>query len=200
MHQGTQMRLSSLILTVLLILSACQTNQGQKRQVSPNSLALPPKSLICPKNDCRGYTIIRLKRKDGTTYEQTNSYVYPVVQSIGVTIFPGEEIFLKGTFVDNELTNITALDISKKKDAVLSFKFEQINNGSMLLTTNNYGKYDIKYHLHMMPLDDERMLKTSSCPVLSGMATFESWPHPIYQLLINTFKIVEINDKAKCEY
>ena len=200
MHLGTQMRLKSLILTVLLVLSACQVNQGQKKQVRQSSLALPPKSVICPENDCRGHTVIRLKRKDGTIYEQINSYLYPVVQSIGVSIFPGEEIFLKGTVVGNELINITALDVSKKNDAVLSFKFQQINNGSMLLTVYNYGKYDIKYHLHMMPLNDERMLKTSSCPVLSGMAVFESWPYPIYQLLINNFKIIEIKDTAKCEY
>ena len=52
----------------------------------------------------------------------------------------------------------------------------------------------------MMPLKEERMLKTSSCPVSAGNMAFESWPFPIYQLLIPKIFRVNIEDKKKCEY
>lgn len=64
----------------------------------------------------------------------------------------------------------------------------------------NNSKQDIKYHLAMMPLTEENLFKTSSCPVPAGKMAYESWPHAIYQLLIPDIFIVDIKDQVVCEY
>ena len=160
---------------------------------------LPPKEKLCPKNDCRGPTTIRLIKKDGSVFEQKHEYLYPIVQFFGITILPDEHIMITGKFTDGVLTDIKALSNSNDDIPLITFDFKQ-DGEQMLLTVENHSKFDIKYNLAMMPLKEGRMLKTSSCPVSAGNMAFESWPFPIYQLLIPKIFRVNIEDKTKCEY
>ena len=164
----------------------------------PNGL--PPKDKLCPKNDCRGPITIKLIREDGTTFEQMHEYLYPIVQSMGITILAGEHVEITGDFENNKLINIRALTKTDKDLPLITFNFEQKDGKMMLLTVVNHYKHDIKYHLSMMPLKEEKLFKTSSCPVLAGKMAFESWPFPIYQLLIPEIFIIETKHNIKCEY
>jgi hypothetical protein len=59
----------------------------------------------------------------------------------------------------------------------------------------------LKYRLGIMPLDGHRLLKTSSCPVVRGTASFEHWPYPLFQAAAADFRLVEPSSEAagKCE-
>jgi hypothetical protein len=161
---------------------------------------LPPKEELCPNNDCRGPITIKLIKEDGSVFEQKNEYLYPIIQSMGITILPGENINITGTFKDNKLVNIRLLKDSDKESPLLTFSFWQERKDMMVLKVVNNSNHDIKYHLAMMPLTEENLFKTSSCPVLAGKMVYESWPHAIYQLLIPEIFIIDTNGKVKCEY
>jgi len=163
------------------------------------SSTLPPKEKLCPNNDCRGPTTIRLVKKDGSVFEQKHDYLYPIVQSFGITILPDEHIMITGKFDGGVLKDIKALSSSKDNTPLFTFDFKQ-DGKQMFLTVENHSKFNIKYHLAMMPLKERKMFKTSSCPVSAGNMAFESWPFPIYQLLIPKIFIINIGDKIKCEY
>jgi len=109
-------------------------------------------------------------------------------------------INITGDFKNKKLINIRAITKSDQEKPLITFNFEQENEKMMLLQVVNNSKYDIKYHLVMMPLKEEKFFRTSSCPVLAGKMVFESWPFPIYQLLVPEIFIVEETDKKKCEY
>lgn len=164
------------------------------------SSGLPPKEKLCPKGDCRGPIIIKLIREDGSVFKQQHEYLYPIIQPMGITILAGEHINITGDFRDKKLTNIRAIAASEKEKPLITFDFEQKDKETMLLTVVNNSKYDIKYHLAMMPLKENKLIKTSSCPVSAGKMVFESWPFPIYQLLVPEIFIIEATDKIKCEY
>lgn len=161
---------------------------------------LSPREKLCPQGDCRGPITIRLVKEDGSIFEQSHDYLYPVIQSMGITIFPGEQIKITGSFKDNKLTDTRVLGASDHDPPLITFNFSQETDKSMLLTVTNHSANDIKYHLAMMPLASERLVKTSSCPVSAGLMAFESWPFPIYQLLVPEIFIVEKSDQSKCEY
>jgi hypothetical protein len=52
----------------------------------------------------------------------------------------------------------------------------------------------------MMRLSSERLEKTSSCPVVPGGALFETWPYPIFQVLLANARLLEPGDKYDCVY
>ncbi len=161
---------------------------------------LPPKEKLCPNGDCREDVHIRLTQKDGTLFEQKSDYLYPVIQQMGITILAGEEFSIAGDFVNDTLTNIRVVDDTTKTEPVLSFRFVQKNHDSMLLVVKSHYSKDIKYHLAMMPLEKESLYKTSSCPVRAGLSVYESWPYPIYQLMIPKIFILADEHSGKCEY
>lgn len=164
------------------------------------SEGLPPKEKLCPNGDCRGSFSIRLIKEDGSVYEQNFEYLYPVIQSNGITLFPGEYVEISGTFENGQLTNIHTITEKSSESPLITFKFWQEKANMMMLEVNNNSEHDIKYHLAMMPLTEESLFKTSSCPVLAGKFSFETWPHQIYQLLIHEIFIVDIGKETTCEY
>lgn len=162
---------------------------------------LPPKSKLCPKNDCRGPLIIKLTKKDGTLFKQNHPYLYPVVQKgMGLTIFPGERFSITGNFKKGQLVDIKLLKKGSKIKPLLTFTFEQKEGKMMFLTAKNHTKHLIKYHATMMPLSKEQLYKTSSCPIDPGLVVFESWPYPIYQLFIPKIFILKKGESRKCVY
>lgn len=161
---------------------------------------LPPQEKLCPKGDCRGPMTITLVKKDGSIFERKYDYLYPIIRSTGISIFPGEQLVITGDFIDNKLTNISVLSENDKKPPLMKFSFSQENANMMVLFVENYSKYNIKYHLSLMPLEKDGLYKTSTCPLLAGFSAGESWPYPIFQLLVTEIFILEDSRRTMCEY
>jgi len=69
----------------------------------------------------------------------------------------------------------------------------------MLLRVESTFDTPLKFDLHMMALDTDAILYTSSCPVHPGRITYEHWPHAIFQLFVSDFRIVQGEDSSVCE-
>lgn len=164
------------------------------------SEGMPPKEQLCPNGDCRGPFTIKLITEDGSIYEQNFEYLYPVVQSSSINLFPGEYVEISGTFEKGQIVDIHTVTEKSSESPLITFKFWQEEVNMMMLKVTNNSEYDIKYHLAMMPLTEESLFKTSSCPVMAGKVLFETWPHQIYQLLIPEIFTIEIGDEVTCKY
>lgn len=156
---------------------------------------------MCPANDCRKDITVRLKKEDGSLYERKFDVFPPVIQGQFFTLLPGENINLEVQFENNRAVSLRSVAKVTNSKKTLNAHFEQTGDGAnaqMLLTISNPFPKTLKYHLKMMTLD-EKLLPSSSCPIGPGMTNYESWSHPIFQLVIGGIQLVS-EKSGPCEY
>jgi hypothetical protein len=82
----------------------------------------------------------------------------------------------------------------KKADLVLSFKKE---NSLMLLTIENRSSHWLAYEAHMKVPKRDGFYKTSVLPIGPHLMNFESWPHPIVELMLRNFQFSDTYPKGE---
>jgi hypothetical protein len=70
------------------------------------------------------------------------------------------------------------------------------NTSMMLSVKNPFGSF-VKYNIDMVDAKGN-LHHTSSRPVLTRGAVFESWPHPIQELRITNFRFLKPEDAIVC--
>lgn len=129
-------------------------------------------------------------------YEQKYPKI-PYVADNCVYIFPGEEFRVGLHFTD------TGIDLScdQKKESTVYFEFKfwnELTKGentvNSFLTGKNQTSKKITYDAVMVVHDSKKPLKTSIIPTGAGMTNFEHWPHPIMQLMLHNFRVVDDAD------
>ena len=131
---------------------------------------------------------------DKKHYYEQNYPKVPYVHNNEVCIFPNEEFRVGIIFSKGKVQSVT-YDPNKKCDQYFEFifkhKFTDSGEVHMTLTATNKTKYNMIYDAIMVVPDNQSPLKTSIVPVYAGLMSFEFWPHPILQLLLGDFRIVE---------
>ena len=142
----------------------------------------------CQSAQCRHNVTIRLLKPDGRWYEQKSEWLPPMIQGGLVMLYPGEKVSLVPVFEAGKFREWQRAPVHAGAAApVLTVHFRQIEGKSAMMAeiSKNAGPA-IKLSLGMFVLDGpDYPVKTSSCPLKSGKwFSTESWPHPIYSLLI----------------
>lgn len=154
----------------------------------------------CQKVLCRDPKAVRVLLKDGKVMETSAQDRTPIVLPNGwVTILLGEEIHIALEVEGDQVRNPRAIKVPSESPNTLSFRFSQDLKGDSLLVVNSTLKHIIKFDLGMMLPDGERLLKTSSCPVLGGKSLYEHWPHPIFQIVAARFRVLPAGGPLICE-
>lgn len=170
---------------------------------APDSSAEAKKSRdeICQRVLCRQPTTVRFLLKDNKVLEVPFQDVSPIVLPNGwVTVLPGEEIHIAFDVEGDSMRNPRAVKSATETKNTLSFRFSQdAKNGDSLLVVNSTLEQVVKFDLGMMLPDNERIRKTSSCPVLGGNSLYEHWPHPIFQIVAARFRVLLPGSAMKCE-
>jgi len=187
--------------TVLLVsLAACAA--PQEKVALPKGLA---KSLedACKSEytDCRRNFKVQIRKADGSVFEKTFELTYPPVQhGTFVTIFPGETLRLEADVAGDQITRLKSVgEGDPSKTIVLEFKQAEGASDMMLIVRNPFHGM-LKYQAGMMVPENDDVQKTSSCPVIAGKLGFETWPHPVFQLLLTDFHLLAENDThVTCE-
>jgi hypothetical protein len=170
-------------------------------QLSEEDAAKDP-GRTCERVLCRDATTVRVLQEDGSTLEVSLPARLPFVQPNGwITIFPGEEIFIEVDVEGDRVSNPRAVRNTESPTTTLTFKFWQAPNrkDSFLLIANPFPR-PVKFNLGMRPVPEERLRKTTSCPVLAGRTQVEHWPHPIVQLVIANIRFLPEGAERKCEF
>jgi hypothetical protein len=135
---------------------------------------------------------LKLQVDESHQYEEHFDKI-PYVDKNDVYLFAGDNFGINVTMSGDEISAVTYQKNSRKADA--EFKFSQQKTGKngflMLLITTNRLKRRLFFDGFMTIPEKKAIYKTSILPVEPGLSTFESWPHPIVQLVLRNFRFIE---------
>jgi hypothetical protein len=135
--------------------------------------------------------VLKLQIDDEHYYEQSFDKV-PYVSTDEVYLFAGEDFGVNATIANDQVVHLTYQPDPAKAD--VEFKFTQENPSTgrmMLLMIQNRLKRRLAFDALMTLPNKKDAYKTSVLPIQSGLSSFESWPHPIVQLVLKNFRVSE---------
>jgi hypothetical protein len=117
----------------------------------------------------------------------------PFVHDGDVYLFKGDEFGLILDIQDNSIRTVKYQRDVKKADVTLKFTQEVQPDGSamMILHVHNNTKQTLNLDALMTVPEKKGIAKTSILPVQPGLSGFESWPHPIVQLVLRNLRIAK---------
>lgn len=189
------MRLLSCI-ALVLFLTGCQA--ASERDVQPDRKPRASLETFCETQPCRKNQQVRFRTESGEV-NQLMALYWPVVQGQDISVLPGEELMLEinqenGHFAFKQVT------VSEKPEITLRLSLKQMDDGlGMILSVYNPLDKVLKFHIQMIDFLG-RPHKTSSCPILPGRSSYESWPHPIPELLLTSPVLLDNNADTACVY
>lgn len=133
---------------------------------------------------------IKLRRGDGTWYEQTIEHFSGAVQDIGLVVLPGQTIYVEADVSGDQLTNFLAVDHIERPEKTIVATFGQHDDGGMILSLTHPFKTDVKFDLEILRVGEEHFATTSSLPVRAGMKSHEMWPVPISMVVVKNPRLV----------
>lgn len=126
-------------------------------------------------------------------YEQDFPKI-PYVYDNSVYIFPNESFRIGIIFSGVKVTSVK-YDPDKKCEQYFEFQFthklKENDEVHMYLKATNKTQHNLIYDAIMVVHDNASPVKTSIVPIHAGLMSFEHWPHPILQLVLTEFRIVE---------
>lgn len=152
---------------------------------------------MCQKVDCLHDVRIKLKREDGSIYDQTFSSM-PVVQSDAVSVYAGNVVHFEADVRGNNLVNLKLVSSIKNRDKTISAMLNQNEEGATVLAIRNPFDRDIRIQMGIMPLDQESLLRTSSCPVTAKGGSYEMWPYPVFQVWLGELRLLNEGESRAC--
>jgi hypothetical protein len=115
----------------------------------------------------------------------------PFVDKGDVYLFKGDEFGLTLNVQDKSIRAVKYQPEVKKADVTLKFTQEVEADGTamMILHIHNNTKHTLLMDALMTVPGEKGIAKTSILPVEPGLSGFESWPHPIVQLVLRNIRI-----------
>jgi len=153
---------------------------------------------MCAATKCQRDVRVILKDKDGKPYDRTFAAFPAIVDRGTITILAGQQLYIEADLAGDQLVNMMAVDQVRHPAKTVTARFSQAKDGMMLLELNNPFDRRLKFDIAMMPLDKDRLYKTSSCPVMAGKMSFESWPYPIFQLVLSKPRLLADAAGSEC--
>jgi hypothetical protein len=124
-------------------------------------------------------------------YEQKFDKV-PYVADNDVYLFAGDAFGINLVVADGKVTGIVYQPDTKKADVLLRFSQEKSKSGNMMmLVVQSKLKQKLFYEALMTVPQKDGIYKTNMLPVEAGLVSYESWPHPIVQLVLKNFRFSE---------
>ena len=134
---------------------------------------------------------LKLRVGKGHDYRQQFDKV-PYVADNVVYLFAGDKFGVNVSINGDEIQTLTYQKDPAKAD--VDFRFEQKDIGGrpmMLLIITSKLKRRLFMDAAMTVPEKKELYKTSILPLEPGLPDFESWPHPIVQLVLRNFRFAE---------
>jgi hypothetical protein len=140
---------------------------------------------------------LRLHVDNERYYEETFDRV-PYVADNDVYLFAGEAFGINVTVTESEICRVAYQRDPAKADVELRFTQEKSPNGwMMMLVIRNRLKRRLYLDALMTIPGREEIFKTNVLPVEPNLSDFESWPHPIVQLVLRHFRFSEKSEQSR---
>ena len=133
---------------------------------------------------------LRLK-VDKVHYDEFHYDKQPYVSDNAVYLFSGEKFGVNLIVKDGRVAQVLYQPDVKKADVVFGFEQpKELQDGlGMALTIDNKMKRGVSMEGLMTIPGKKDPLKTSILPVQPGKSGLESWPHPIWQLVLGNLQL-----------
>ncbi|MFN0037933.1 MAG: hypothetical protein ACKVP2_00260 [Burkholderiales bacterium] len=117
----------------------------------------------------------------------------PFVHDGNIYLFKGDEFGLDLDIQDKSVRKVSYRPDVKKVDVTLKFTqvVEPDGAAMMVLRIHNNTKHTLYVDALMTAPGREDIAKTGILPVGPGLSGFESWPHPIVQLVLRNVRIAK---------
>lgn len=173
---GTRIRNFAPLFALVLVLSSCYAQTKSVTQEQP--VFRPP-------------TALKLHADNEHYYEEKFDRI-PYVADNVVYLFAGENFGINVTITDDRISRIIYQHDPSKADVEFKFTQEKSPQGFiMLLITRNKLKRKIRFDALMTLPDKKEVYKTTVLPIDRTLSSFESWPHPIVQLVLENVRFSE---------
>lgn len=156
---------------------------------------------LCETVTCRKDVTVSLQEEDGSPFSKTYPLMPPAVQSGLISVLAGETVLIEATVTAERPTEFVQVASITHPERTLSFNLKQhIKDGKafMMLTSKNPFSREMRFHVGMMILSHDSIVKTSSCPVAAGTESFEIWPDPLFQIVIEDIHFLKDGDNRDC--
>jgi hypothetical protein len=157
---------------------------------------------FCETAPCRRNVEFTLKKRDGSDFAYRTPLAPPVVQPGYITVYPGETLYFEaeeGSGGALELRLVSAITHPEKTFVMSLAQKSAVGDGTgMTFEITNPFKRRVRYHLELMPLEKEIVIKSSTCPIFEGLTNYEFWPYPIFQVLIEKVRFMDLAEPASC--
>lgn len=131
---------------------------------------------------------LKIHADKGGDYEQQFDKV-PYVADNFVYLFAGEGFGINATVNQNEISQISYQKDAHKADVWFESKQERIGKiWATLLTIQNHLKQKLFVDALMTIPNQNGIYTTDVVPIPPNLADFESWPHPIVQLVLRNIR------------
>jgi hypothetical protein len=138
-------------------------------------------------------------RVDKDHYYEQHFDKVPYVADNDVYIFLGDHFGINLTDTKAEFLTVTFQPDTAKADVQFGFTQEKGPKDMvmMLLTVQNKVNRRFSYEALMTVPGKKEILNTHVLPVEARLISFESWPHPIVQLVLRNFRFSDAPAKQK---
>jgi hypothetical protein len=134
---------------------------------------------------------LRLQVDDQHYYEQHFDRI-PYAAENEVYLFAGEAFGINVVIVRDQIAAVSYQKDPARADVDLAFTQEKSPHGPiMLLVIHNRLKKRLLMDALMTVPGEEGVSKTNLLPVEPSLSNFETWPHPIVQLVLRNFRFSE---------
>lgn len=115
----------------------------------------------------------------------------PFVHGDAAYLFRGDHFGLKLRVENGAVKAVEYAPDAETADVSLDFSQKVNEDGSalMLLTMVNHTRYRLGMQALMVVPDQKQPRPTSIIPIEPGLTNFESWPHPVVQLVLHKLEI-----------
>lgn len=134
---------------------------------------------------------LRLRVDKSHYYEERYEKRVPYVSNNDVYLFMGENFGVNLIARSDGAADVTYQPDIKKADVWFNFTQPKELGAGMMLTVQNKLKQKLQVEGLMKVPGKEGIFKTSVLPIEAGLSDFESWPHPIVQLVLRNFRLSE---------
>jgi len=177
-RRGTMRKIAGFLGTLVVLFPALLAAQAPPAPATPGPVFRTPFDLKL--------------QVDKKHYYQEHFADIPYVAGNDVYLFAGEHFGINVTITDNQITGIVYQSDPDKSDVDLKFWQEKSSAGPMMmLVTHNKLKGRLLFDALMTIPEKQGTFKTSIIPIEPGLSNYESWPHPIVQLVLRNFRFVE---------
>lgn len=141
--------------------------------------------------------VLKLRIDRQHYYEQKFDKV-PYVANGDVYLFAGDSFGMNAAVRDGQISQIAYQPNATKAEVTFSF-FQQRGAGGfmMLLVIQNRLKRKLYLDALMTIPGKSAILKTDILPIPPGLTDYESWPHPIIQLVLRDFRFTAKEPEVK---